>query len=90
MPKKNKNMKCHIDNVNKPCKQKKCEWWIKCSEYYNCFNVYKYFITKPHTLQEVADILMISHTTTKQIQELAFQKIKNKIKLKDLEDIQDE
>jgi len=83
-------MDCKIDPIDKPCTQTDCDWWINCKNCFNCFRVYKYFIYKPHTLQEVANILNISHTTVKQLEEISFNKIRNKIKLEDLENPQDD
>jgi hypothetical protein len=79
-------------NPNKPCRHKNCEWWIKHKEYFNCFEVYKYFMCKNHTLQEIARLLEISHTTVKQIETIALNKLKQltedgKLNLKELKKI---
>ena len=68
---------CGSKNWRKPCTPDTCEWYIKAPKYFNCFLVYKHYIHEnEHTLQEVAKLMDISHTTVKQIESQALDKIK--------------
>lgn len=61
------------------------ECYIKSPEHYNCFCVYAALIHETeHTLQEVAKLMNISHTTVKQIEAQALEKIRNSIKSGDI------
>lgn len=63
---------------DKPCQKTKCVWNVNKSETMNCFLLYKYTINdKPHTLYEVANLLKVSHTTIKQVEDEAFQLLKD-------------
>lgn len=79
-----KNCPYPEQDPNKTCKHNDCDWWISSKDYYNCFLVYEHFIKKPHTLHEIAKLLKISHTTVKQIESMAIEEIKDKLKSGDL------
>lgn len=60
-----------------PCSKTKCIWNVNKREAKNCFLLYKHMIKDTqHTLYEIANVMRISHTTVKQIENEAFQKLK--------------
>lgn len=76
-------MKCKYPDQDpkKPCEHKDCDWYIIHKDYYNCFMVYQYYIYGvEHTLQEIAELMGVSHTTIKQHQEIALNKLKQAVK----------
>jgi len=73
-------MKCRSIDPNELC-TKDMECYINAPKYFNCFIVYQYYIQDtPHTLQEVAALMDISHTTVKQIESSALNKIRDLVK----------
>jgi len=63
------------------CTPETCGWYINSEKFFNCFLVYKHYIQEnQHTLQEVAALMDISHTTVKQIENQALGKIKELVK----------
>jgi hypothetical protein len=72
-------IKCGSTDPNSPC-DPSMDCYINHPKYFNCICVYNHYINETeHTLQEVAKLMDMSHTTVKQIQEQAFSKIKNLI-----------
>jgi len=69
----------HYENPEEPCKPG-YSCYVNSPEHYNCFFVYMYFNEgKQHTLQEIAHLLDMSHTTVKCIQDSALAKLKQKV-----------
>lgn len=85
MAKKNQKCEClecghkDYDNPLEPCKPGYA-CYIDAPEYFNCFMVYKYYIDHPHTLQETAKFMSMSHTTVKCIEDAAVKKLKAMLK----------
>lgn len=68
---------CGTTDPNVLCTSETCDWYIRNKQYSNCFLVYRYYIQDTsHTLQEVAALMEISHTTVKQIETQALNKIR--------------
>jgi hypothetical protein len=61
------------------------EWWVNAPEYYNCFWLYLKYNTRGHTLSEVAKLLRLSISAITSIEKKAFAKVRNKIKMLDVE-----
>jgi hypothetical protein len=61
-------------------------WWIAAPEYYNCFWTYLRHNNKPHTLSEVANLLKLSISAITSIEKKAFNKMRNKIKILNLQE----
>ncbi len=77
------NFKCehpHNIDIDQPCKPTyKC--YVNSPEHFNCFFVYMHYNKeKEHTLQEVAHLLNMSHTTVKCIEEQALIKLRDFVK----------
>jgi len=73
------------------CTPETCNWYINSPNYFNCFLVYRWYIQDcTHTLQEVARLLDISHTTVKQIESQALKKLRDLVKIGEItiEDLQ--
>jgi len=71
---------CGATDPNVPCTAETCQWFINAPQYYNCFLVYKYYIHDcSHTLQEIANLLNISHTTVKQVETSALNKLRKAV-----------
>ena len=60
-------------------------WWINAPSYDNCFWAYLRYNTRPHTLSEVAKLLSLSISAITSIEKKAFARVRNKIKLLDIE-----
>ena len=61
-----------------PCDKTKCIWNVNKKEAKNCFKLYQYLVRdSQHTLYEIANIMKISHTTVKQIENEASLKLKD-------------
>jgi len=72
---------CGTTDAEVLCTPETCDWYINASNCFNCFLVYKWYIQEnTHTLQEVAKLLDISHTTVKQIETQALKKLRDLVK----------
>lgn len=68
---------CGTTEPNVLCNSDTCDWFINQPEFFNCFLVYVHYIhDTSHTLQEVAALMNISHTTVKQIETQALNKLR--------------
>lgn len=78
-------MKCCQDKKNplEPCKPG-MDCYVNSPEHYNCFMVYMHYNRgKNHTLQEVAKLMDMSHTTIKCIEDQALNKLRDLLKKED-------
>ena len=77
---KKENCGCGTTDPEILCTPETCDWYINSPKHFNCFLVYRNYIQEcPHTLQEVAALLNISHTTVKQIESAALLKLRDLI-----------
>ena len=65
-------------NNNTNCQQKKCRYWMKCSEFHNCCLIGARS-TEKITLQTIGEIFDVTRMRICQIEKVAVKKLKEKI-----------
>lgn len=66
---------CNCDEGGNQLK-KSNPWWVKAPKYHNCFWVYFRHNERPHTLQEIADLLALSISAITSTEKKAINKLK--------------